>query len=722
MNQHFRTCTLCEAMCGVVIEVEQGHVASIRGDRDDPFSRGHVCPKAMGLKDLHEDPDRLRRPVRRSGTAWTEIDWEDALDETGRRLREIQDAHGRDAVAIYQGNPTVHNYGTMLFSPAFTRTLRSKNTYSATSVDQLPHMLASYLMFGHQLMIPIPDLDRTQHLLVLGANPAVSNGSLMTAPDVVKRLRAIRERGGRIVVIDPRRTETAEIAGEHHFIRPGGDAFLLLGMLHTLFAEGRASAGDCAPFTDGFDEVRTLARDYPPERVAGRAGVDADTIRTLARDFASAASAVAYGRVGASTQEFGALTCWLVTVLNVVTGNLDRVGGAMFTRPAIDVLQQTGRGHFGKWKSRVRGLPEFGGELPVAALAEEMDTPGPGQVRALVTSAGNPVLSTPNGGRLERALSKLDFMVSIDFYRNETTRFAHLILPPTGPLEHDHYDLAFHALAIRNTAKYSPAIFPPSPGARHDWQIWNSLTWRMARGSAAQRLKARARALALRAVRPQGLLEAALRLGPHGVRANLPRLGLGLEDLRKAPHGIDLGPLAPCLPARLFHRDRRIALAPAVLVADLARLAAQLGERGGERGRERAGTGPLELIGRRELRSNNSWMHNSLRLVKGPARCTLRMHPADAAERGVADGHAVRISSRVGQVVVPAELSEEMMPGVVSLPHGWGHGRGGAQLSVADAHPGASINDLTDDQAIDALCGNASFSGISVHVEPAAVV
>ena len=714
MKPHYRTCTLCEAMCGVVIESDGDRLVTIRGDRDDPFSRGHICPKAMGLKDLHEDPDRLRKPMLREGTKWREVSWDEAYDETARRLREVLAAHGRDAVGVYQGNPTVHNYGSMLFAPAFVRALRTKSRFSATSVDQLPHMLAAYWMFGHQLLIPIPDLDRTKYLLVFGANPAVSNGSLMTAPDVAKRLRAIRARGGRVVVVDPRRTETAALADEHHFVRPGTDALLLLGMLHTIFSEQRVSLGPLGAFTDGLDAVREVALRFPPARVARAVGIEADTIRSLARAFASAERAVAYGRVGACTQEFGALTCWLVNVLNVVTGNLDREGGAMFTRPAVDVVARSGRGHFAKYKSRVRGLPEFAGELPVAAMAEEMDTPGPGQIRALVTLAGNPVLSTPNGARLEAALAKLDFMVSIDFYLNETTRFAHVILPPTSALEHDHYDLVFHALAIRNTAKYSEALYPPreSDDVRHDWQIFNALTWRMKGDGALSRLRARAEGAVLARLGPHGMLDLALRTGPHGVRLRAfpPRRGVDLRALRDAPHGIDLGALEPCLPARLRSKDRRISLAPPLVVADVARLEGRLA-------RDDSDASMLELIGRRELRSNNSWMHNSERLVKGPQRCTLRMHPRDAGARGLVSGALARITSRVGAVVAPVEISDEMMPGVVSLPHGWGHTRKGTRLAVAEAHPGVSLNDLTDEQAIDTLSGNASFSGLPVRVD-----
>ena len=571
-------------------------------------------------------------------------------------------------------------------------------------------MLAALFMFGHQLMIPVPDLDRTAHLLVLGANPVVSNGSLMTAPDVAHRIEAIRARGGKVVVIDPRRTETAALADEHHFIRPGADALFLLAVLHTLFEEGRVKLDRARDLTTGVETIRALAQPFPPERVAAAVGIDAATLRRLARSFASAESAVCYGRVGVSMQDHGAVACWLVNVLNIVTGNLDRPGGAMFTLPAVDVVGAgkrfggAGAGHFGAWKSRVRGLPEFGGELPVAVLAEEIETPGPGQLRALVTSAGNPVLSTPNGERLDRALASLDFMVSIDFYVNETTRHAHVILPPTAALEHDHYDLAFHLLAIRNTAKYSPPFVERPADARHDWEIFNALTRRMSGGSLLQRLQAQAQAAVLGKMGPRGLLEVALRLGPRRLK---------LRDLEKAPHGIDLGALTPCLPGRLSTRDGKIALAPEALVADVRRLEERVGAA------SQAGDGALELIGRRELRSNNSWMHNSQRLVKGPQRCTLLMHPTDAAARHLADGSLVRITSRVGAVTAPVAISDEVMPGVVSLPHGWGHGRAGVRLAVAAAHPGASINDLTDDQRVDVMSGNASFSGVRVMVEAA---
>lgn len=713
-ERHVQTCALCEAMCGLIIETEGDRVTSIRGDEDDRFSRGHICPKAVALQDIHEDKDRLRRPVKRDGDRWVEIGWDEAYDLVASRLREVQTRHGDDAVAVYLGNPTVHSAGASLFAPDFIRSLHTRNRYSATSVDQLPHHVAAMTMFGHALLIPIPDIDRTDHLLILGANPAVSNGSLMTAPDVTKRLKAIRARGGKIVLVDPRKSETAALADEHHFITPGGDAYLLLGMLQVVFAETLTTLGALERFTDGVEAVRDLVAAWTPERVAPACGIAAEEIRRMAREFATAKTAVCYGRVGVSMQEYGALACWLITVLNAVTGRIDAIGGAMFTNPAVDPL---GPGDYfsakrmGRWKSRVRGLPEFAGELPVSALAEEMDTEGKGQVRALVTHAGNPVLSTPNGRRLERALSKLDFVACIDFYVNETTRHAHVILPPTFQLERDHYDVVFHLLAIRNTAKFSPAMFTAPPGTRHDWQILHALTTRMRRhGGLRAKFMDAARGL----LGPRGMLDIALRSGPHGSKWNILGGGLTLAKLKRQPHGVDLGALTPMLPARLKTKGKRVQLAPDMLLADIARLERALEATSAER------NGALALISRRELRSNNSWMHNSERLVRGKRMCTLLMNPDDATHRGLADGERVTVTSRVGAVEVELETTATMMAGVVSLPHGWGHDRDGVQLGVARAHGGASVNDLTDDARVDELCGNAGFSGVGVHVEKTA--
>ena len=739
-STHFRSCNLCEAICGIEITVQSDGDLDIRGDKDDPFSLGYICPKAVALKDIHYDKDRLEHPVRRTPHGWLRIGWDEAFDEVVKNLKRIQADYGRSSVATYLGNPNVHNSGAMLFAPGFIRSLHTRNRFSATSVDQLAHHLAAYLMFGHQLLIPIPDVDRTKFFLILGANPAVSNGSLMTAPGMSRRLNEIRQRGGKVVLIDPRYNETAHLADHHLFIRPGTDVLLLLALLHVTFNEGLTRLGPLASFTNGVETIRKLVVDFPPEKVGPITGIEADEIRRLAREFASAESAVCYGRIGVSTQEFGGVCQWLINVLNVVTGNLDRAGGAMFTLPAFDPVTAAKSlsppGSLGRWHSHVRKLPEFGGELPVAALAEDILAEGKGQIKGLVTVAGNPVLSTPNGGLLDRALGSLEFMASIDFYINETTRHANIILPPTSPLERGHYDLAFHILAVRNTTKFSPPLFQREPDAKHDWEILLELQTRMEGG-----WKSGVKRKLIKQFGPDAILDLGLRFGPYGARLNPFSKGLTFRKVKKAVHGIDLGPLKPCLPGRLRTSDKRIQLAAEVLVKDIDRVKARFlnyqsyGESpGSQPGSEPAispdlppsplpispllsSNGHLLLIGRRKLRSNNSWMHNYERLVKGKEQCTILMHPTDATDRGLSAGQEVVVQSRVGSIVLPLEVTEEMMPGVVSIPHGWGHDRAGNQIEVAQQHAGASINDLTDHQAVDALCGTAAFNGTPVRVE-----
>ncbi len=720
---HYRACNLCEAICGIEITVQADQRLDIRGDKDDPFSRGYICPKAVALQDLHYDKDRLKYPVRRTPQGWLRLGWDEAFDEVTRNLKRIHATYGRNSIATYLGNPTVHNYGALLFAPGFIRSLHTRNRFSATSVDQLAHHLAAYLMFGHQLLLPVPDIDRTNFFLILGANPAVSNGSMMTAPGVGRRLQEIRQRGGKVILIDPRFTETARLADRHMFIKPGTDVLLLLALLHVVFDEGLTRLGPLAAFTNGVETIGKLVAEFPPDKVASITGIGSSQIRLLAREFASAESAVCYGRIGVSTQEFGAACQWLINVLNAVTGNLDRPGGAMFTRPAFDPITApeslAPRGSFARWHSRVRKLPEFSGELPVVTLAEEILTEGAGQIKALVTSAGNPVLSTPNGRQLDRALAGLQFMVAIDFYVNESTRHAHIILPPSSSLEHEHYDVAFHLLAIRNTTKFSPALFEPDGETRHDWEILVELQTRMEHeglfGSLLGRVK---RNVIKRFFGPERILDLGLRFGPYGAGINSINpfsRGLTLRKLKAAVHGIDLGPLSSCLPERLRTADKRIELAPEVLVQDVERVKAKLLDNP-----SLPSNGNLLLIGRRQLRSNNSWMHNSQRLVKGQpgkSRCTILMHPTDAAQRHLAPGQKVSVRSRVGSIVVPIEISEEIMPGVVSIPHGWGHDRPGIQIEVAQQHAGESINDVTDDLTIDPLCGTAAFNGTWVAVE-----
>jgi anaerobic selenocysteine-containing dehydrogenase len=705
MNEriHHGACNLCEAICGLEFHIVDDQIRSIRGDEADPFSRGHICPKAVALKDLFEDPDRLRQPLIRDRGVFRQAGWDEALDLVADRLCAIHARHGGDAIASYVGNPTVHNYGSITHASHFLGHFKSRNRYSATSVDQLPHQLVALWMYGHQLLVPIADIDHTNYFFVLGANPLASNGSMMTVPDFRTRLKALQARGGKMVVLDPRRSETAEVADEHHAIRPGGDAAFLLGFLKILHEEQLIRPGRLAGFSDGLDALPQALAAFDIDALSAHCGIAVDTMRRLAREFSAADGAAMYGRMGVSTQRWGTLCQWLIQLVNLVSGNLDRVGGVLFTRPAVDLIGgPVGKpGGFGRWKSRVRGLPEFCGELPVAALAEECLTPGEGQIRALVTSAGNPVMSTPNGRQLDRALDSLEFMVSIDLYLNETTRHADVILPPTQALEHDHYDLIFHTFAIRNTARWTEPAFEKSENTLHDWEIFTRLGERV-----AARLGGKARPT----MRPDQIIDAGLQAGPYGAAQQHP-LKLSLDVLKAAPHGLDLGPLQPSLPQRLMHADRRIACAPAEMLAELQRYQAQLSV-------PLHANGELSLIGRRHLRSNNSWMHNSQRLTKGPARHQLLMHPQDLQLRSLADGSRVRVRSRIGEIVVEVQASNEMMPGVVSLPHGWGHDRGGVRLDIAQRQPGASANDLTDEFELD-VSGNAALNGLTVHVEAA---
>ena len=703
---HYRACHLCEAICGLVIETEGDDIVSIKGDKNDPLSRGHICPKAIALKDIHQDPDRLRQPVKRvkddkGESRWQDISWEEALDTAAKGLMDVHDRHGVNAIGVYLGNPSVHNYGMMTHQDNLFHHLRTNNRFSATSVDQLPHHLASLWLFGHKFLFPIPDIDRTDYFLMLGANPLASNGSIWTVPDVKKRIKALQARGGKLVVIDPRRTETAQLASEHHFITPGTDALFLLALLNTLFGEALANPGPLAGFTTGLVEVEQAIAEFTPEYAAAHTGIDAASIRRIARELASAGAGICYGRMGVSTQAYGALNQWLIQLINIATGNLDLPGGSLFTLPAVDQVSNSSPGGFARHHSRVRGLPEFDRELPAAALAEEITTAGEGQIRALFTGAGNPVLSTPNGRQLDEALGQLDFMVSLDPYLNETTRHADIILPPTSPLEHDHYDIAFHVYAIRNTARHSEAVFDPPEGSRHDWEIFTEL------GNRVGQLQGKEPQPSMP---PAQIIDMGLQMGPYADQ------GLTLDKLRDNPSGIDLGPLKPQLPGRLQTKDKIIRCNTPEPLADLARLRAEFpakAEQAGEQQRD-----SLKLIGRRHVRSNNSWMHNYRRLVKGRDRCTLLMHPQDMAQRDIAEGSEVSVSSRVGAISIAVEASEDMMPGVVSLPHGFGHNRDNIRMGIARAHAGVSCNDITDELALDALSGNAAVNGVAVTVVP----
>ncbi|MCM6776835.1 molybdopterin-dependent oxidoreductase [Nocardia sp. CDC159] len=715
-----RTCPLCEAVCGLEIGLDaEGRVVEVRGDREDPFSGGFICPKGASLGRLDEDPDRLTEPmIRDRGTeSWRVASWEEAFDLIAERFPALVAKYGRQSAALYLGNPNAHTIAGAMYVPVLIRALSTRNLYSASTADQMPKQVASGLMFGDPLTVAVPDLDRTDYLLMLGANPLESNGSLCTAPDFPGRLKALRKRGGRFVVVDPRRTRTAKLADEHLFIRPGSDAYLLFGIVHTLFAEGLTQVRVDA---NGIEEVRAAAEPFTPQVVAERTGIAAETIVRLARDLAAAPTAAVYARIGTCTAEFGTLTQWLVDVINVLTGNLDRPGGAMFATPAALGIVRTRPFRTGRWTSRVRELPEAMGEFPIATLAEEIRTPGEGQVRALITVAGNPVLSAPSGARLDAALAELEFMVSVDRYLNETTRHADVILPPPRTLQSPHYDFALLQFAVHNYARYSRPVLPlgdrpsepeilarlalaisgqPSEPGRDPLAVVDELVIAGTLHKAGL-LDRRGELLGDNSTEQR--IDMMLRLGPYGEWRGG---SLNLRVLLDNPHGIDLGPLRPRLPENLLTASKRVELAPPQLLADVDRLRAGLGTAAPQ----------IVLIGRRQLRSNNSWMHNVSTLVGGSNTCTLHIHPDDVSRLGL-DGQAV-IESAAGSLTVPLEPTDEIMPGVVSLPHGWGHAD--STQAVARAHAGVNANVLTDDSQVDVPSGNAVFNGVPVTLSPA---
>lgn len=705
-QKHFSTCTLCEAMCGVEVVTQGKEILSIAGDKLNPFSQGHVCPKAMAMKDLYDDPDRIRTPMEKTAEGWNEVSWEYALNKVATELFKTQQEHGVESVATYLGNPNAHNMGSILFGPHFYRALKSHNRYSATSVDQLPHHIVSRKLFGHQSQIPIPDIDHTQCFMIIGGNPLASNGSIMTVPHIKRRLKGIQARGGKVVVIDPKKSETADISCEHHFIKPGTDALLMLAMIHEVFEQQLVNYGELVEVAPDLKDIEPFVESYSAKRVAPLIGMSETQITELVVTFCKAGPAVCYGRMGASVQAFGTLTQYLIMLFNMLTGNLDRAGGMMFTQPAADLLPHSGRGSIGGFHSRVRGLPAFAGEFPVSALAEEMTTQGEGQIKALVLGAGNPVLTTPNGLQLDKAIEQLDFMVAIDFYITETSRHANIILPPVTSLERDHYDIVFHNFAVRNSSKFSPAVFPLQENSKTDWQIYLGLAERLDKlnGVATEKYQG------LWEQKPKGIVNELLLNGRYSYQDK----PLSIDVLLANPHGIDLGPLQPNLPDAIYHHNKLIDLSFDYFMADLPRLNKHFFES------EPLHADSLLLIGRRHLKTNNSWLHNSKRMVKGTnhglSRCTAQLHPEDANKFQIADKQMIMVTSRVGQVMLPAEITDKIMPGVISIPHGWGHNKKGIQLQTAKEHAGVSVNDLTDEMVLDELSGNAVLNGVPVTI------
>ena len=677
----YRACHLCEAICGLEIRTEGDAIVSIRGDKDDPFSRGHICPKAVALQDVHEDPDRLRGPVRRVGGEWQPIGWDEAFQLVAERFADVQKRHGPNALGVYFGNPNAHHVGSILNLPPLVRALQTRTRFSATSVDQLPLHVAAREMYGHMFMIPIPDIDRTHYWLILGGNPIVSNGSLMTVPDVAKRLKAVKDRGGKVVVIDPVRTETADAATRHHFIKPGTDAAFLIALVNALAEIGPPKVDRYGDKLAGLDVALGALRPFGVEGACACTGIGAEAVRAIARELRESPSAVAYGRMGVSTQPFGSLCMWLIQLVNILTGNLDAVGGALPTQPLVPVTGPGTRpGNWGKTRTRVSGRPVFGGEYPAITMSEEIETPGEGQVRAFLSVAGNPVSSTPNGRRLDRALASLEFMASIDIYVNETTSHAEVILPPASMLCHDNYDVIFNAFAVRNVARVNPPVFDKPEGSLYDWEIYNGLGRAYARAAGVEYKE---------------------------MPAPMVMLAKVAKAVGAAPHGVDLGPLKPSLLERLETADGKIQCAPGVMLADLPRMRAELIDRA---------QAPMKLVGRRSVRSNNSWMHNSHRLTKGPRRDQVWINPADAASCGVGEGDPVVLETRSGRVTPTVHLSDRVPPGVACLPHGFSQGREGVRLGEASRLAGVSYNDLSEETAGDELSGNAALNGLPVRL------
>ena len=686
---HKRTCHLCEANCGIVIETEGRKVLSIKGNPDNALSEGYICPKATAIADLQDDPDRLRKPVKRVGDEWQEISFEQAYKEIAERLVAINATGKR--VSLFLGNPTAHNFGMTTQMRHISKAIAARGVYSASTLDQIPHMVAYKLVYGHFANYTVCDIDRTNYMLIIGGNPAASNGSLWTVPNVRERIKRLQKRGGKLVVIDPRRTETAKLADEHHFIRPGADTAFLLALLHSMDRQGLTNPGRLTEMLDdGWEAAWAAIRSFDAGALAAFCSIDQAVIDEIAREISADQPAIVYGRMGVSVARFGTVNHWLIQLANIASGNLDREGGVMFGAPVHDPVESSGSGSYGRYSSRISGQPEVFGEFPSAELADDITEPGEGQIGALFTLAGNPVLSSPGGRQLDNALEKLDLMVSLDMYVTATTRHADYILPPCGPLEKDHYPLLLAPLMIRNFACYSPPVFEKEGGAKADWEILYELSCAIneANGEPTPPLTTPRQAL--------------------GAMMENSSYDITLADLDAAPDGIDFGPLYPRLPDRLKTEDKRLHCAPSPCMEDLERFRAEM---------EEAKVSDFVVIGRRHIRNNNSWMHNSHRLIKGKNRCTLMIHPDDAERLSLGNEDIARVSNHVGAVELPVEITEDIMPGVVSIPHGFGHNRKGVKLSIAAERPGVSLNDLTDPAKIDVLSGNAVLNGVPVEVE-----
>lgn len=695
MKTHYRTCNICEALCGIEIKYEGEKIISIKGDKKDPLSRGHICPKAVALQDFYQDENRIRQPLKKSGSGFVEISWDEAFEITVEQIKSLQKQYGVDAVGVYLGNPNAHNLGNQLFIRQFFKALKTKNRFSASSVDQLPHHVASQYMFGHTLLNPVPDLDRTNYLLIIGGNPIVSNGSMMSSPDFGKRLRSIQDRNGKVVVVDPRYTETSRKADEHIYIRPETDAVLLLAMINVLYSHNKVRLNHLEDNIVGVDQLKSVVSKYTTIYAENVTGIPSEKIVSMTLEMVEADKAVLYSRMGLSTQKFGGLCLWLTNVFNILNGNFDREGGMMFARPAIDPVFLSPKKGKPEWKniplSRVRKLPKYLGEVPSASMSEEIETEGEGQIKAMIVIAGNPILSTPNGKRLEKAFKTLDFVVCSDIYITETSKHADIILPAASGLEVPQYDITFLNLAIHNMAKYSPPLYPKKGNVKHDWEILSELTAKLNDEESNGQT-------------PEMMLEFLLQMGPYA------KEGLNMDRLKANPHGVDLGPLRPCLMERLQTNDNTIRLAPQLFIDDLNRLDEAMQDD------DKDESFPFKMIGRRVLRHHNTWTHNSHRLSRGPNECTLLLNAKDAERLSIKTGDFVNVKSRVGNVNVEVEVTSKIMESVVCLPQGFGTSKK-SNMKIAADRNSVSINDLTDEMRVDTLTGNAALNGVRVDIE-----
>ncbi len=704
----YRTCHLCEAMCGLQIELDRGEVLSIKGHKEDIYSRGHICPKGVALKELHTDKDRLKEPIKRTANGWKKITWEEAYDTVEREMKKIRKQHGNNAIATYTGNPTVHNAGTALTLYDTINAINTKNRYASHSMDSVPVFVVNQLMYGHAMLSPVPDIEKLDYFLIIGANPIASNGSFMSTPDIRGKLKAIQDRGGKVVVLDPRFTETAKKASEHYFISPESDVLLLLAITNEIFKRKAVVSSRVLDFSDHLDQLKQLVEGYTISSIAPNTGITAEQINHIVDDLLAHDNSVLYGRLGINTQSHGTLCQWLINCINILLGKMDEPGGLMFTLPAIDYVKlMAHESKMFRYKSRVRQYQEIVGEFPTATLAEEILTEGEGQVKALLTIAGNPARSAPNSALMEEALGALDFMVAVDMYINETTKYANIILPPAVGLETMHYSFVLHIIATRNTTKFSPAPIPISDKQRYDWQILGELQRRLFSGNSLQKIKNNINSR----IHPRTKLDMALKTGPYGVLGGrfMKKDGLSLKRLLEKKEGIELSPLKPVFPERLFTENKRVDLVPSQMAEELRKLPDWFSAQEAEQF-------PFKLIGRRHLRSNNSWMHNLPMLAGGSRRCTAMIHPDDAEDLGIVDGEKILVSSPIGSINIVAEVTDHVARGVVCIPHGWGHESQGVGLQVARQEAGINVNDIVDHRRVDPLSYNAAFSGQLVAV------